>query len=76
MTRFHWPWQRDEDAESISPDPEALEALRLQRIKREGAYARRRQAEPIVAAGRRLWERNHLAEALVAAAQKIAEGSS
>lgn len=74
MTRFHWPWQRDEDAEPISPDPEAVEALRLQRIKREGADARRRQAEPIVAAGRQLWERNHLADALVAAAHRIVEG--
>lgn len=74
MTRFHWPWQRDEGSEPISPDPEAVEALRLQRIKREGADARRRQAEPIVAAGRQLWERNHLADALVAAAHRIVEG--
>lgn len=72
MTRFRF-W-RHEQHESPTPDPEATEALRVQRVKREGAKARRRQAEPIVAAGRDIWERNHLAEALVAAAHRIAEG--
>jgi hypothetical protein len=42
-------------------------------VKRDGAEARRRQAQPIVAAGRKIWERNHLAESLVAAAHRIVE---
>jgi hypothetical protein len=74
MTRFHWPWSRGEDG-PITPDPEALEALRVQRIKAEGAKNRRRQSLPIVAAGKEIWERNHLVDSLVAAAHKIVEGS-
>lgn len=74
MAWFHF-FQRSSEQQPLTPDPEAAEALRVQRVKREGARARRRQAEPIVAAGRDIWERNHLAEALVAAAHRIAEGS-
>ncbi len=70
---IRWPWHH-EPSEPATPDPEAAEALRVQRIKREGARQRRKQAEPIVAAGRAIWERNHLAESLVAAAHRIAEG--
>jgi hypothetical protein len=65
--------RRSSELPPPTPDPEATEALRVQRVKREGAKARRRQAEPIVAAGRDLWERNHLAESLVAAAHRIVE---
>jgi hypothetical protein len=72
MTRFHL-WRRD-DAPPPRPDPEVLEALRVQKVKRAGADARRKQAEPIVAAGNEIWRRNHLVESLVAAAHRIAEG--
>lgn len=75
MTRFHWPWQREAAADNpLSPDPEALEALRVQRIKKAGAYGRRKQAEPIVQASDEVWEHNHLAEAIVAAAHRLVEG--
>jgi hypothetical protein len=75
MTGFRF-WRHEQTESSTpTPDPEALEALRVQRVKREGADARRRQAEPIVDAGRQIWERNHLVESLVAAAHRIAEGS-
>ena len=66
-------WKRETE-EPVTPDPEALEALRVQRLKAQGADARRRQAEPIVAAGREIWERNHLVDSLVAAAHRIVEG--
>jgi len=72
MTRFHWPWQRDEESPPPTPDPEALEALRVQRLKKAGAYGRRKMAEPIVKAGNQVWERNGLAEAIVEAAHQIA----
>ena len=65
-------WKRGTE-EPVTPDPEALEALRVQKIKTQGANARRRQAEPIVAAGRDIWERNHLVDALTAAAHRIVE---
>lgn len=75
MTGFRL-WRRHlSDSPPVTPDPEALEALRVQRLKRDGADARRRQAEPIVAAGAEIWKRNHLVESLVAAAHRIAEGS-
>jgi hypothetical protein len=72
MNRFRFFWQH-ESTDAPKPDPEAVEALRVQRVKRDGAEARRRQAQPIVAAGRKIWERNHLAESLVAAAHRIVE---
>jgi hypothetical protein len=74
MTRFHL-WKRHlSDDPPVTPDPEAVEALRVQRVKRMGAEARRQQAAPIVAASTEIWERNHLAESLVAAAHRIVEG--
>lgn len=76
MTRIHWPRSLRKQAPPPTdpgPDPEAMEALRVQRIKTAGAKGRRAQAEPIIRATDDIWERNGLAEALVAVAHRIVE---
>jgi len=76
MTRIHWPRslrKHDPPPTDPGPDPEAVEALRVQRMKLAAARGRRAQAEPVIRATDDIWERNGLVESLVAAAHRIVE---